>query len=760
MNTERAIFLQAIDIPSKSDRADFVVNACGADSDLKRSVSRLLLAHELPGNPLDAPVAMIEATRHAGAADAALRTGIFETVGSTIGPYRLMEQIGEGGFGLVFVAEQKAPIRRKVALKIIKPGMDSRDIVARFEAERQALALMDHTNIASVLDAGTTDTGRPYFVMELVRGIPFTKHCDQQKLDVADRLELMVDLCHAIHHAHQKGVIHRDIKPSNVMVTMLDGEPIVKVIDFGVAKAIDQNLTDKTIYTRFSAIIGTPRYMSPEQAQMSSVDVDTRTDIYGLGVLLYELLTGTTPFEKDRFESIGLDEMRRILIDEDPPKPSTRLTTCNEALSTCADDRNSPAPHLLTSAIRGDLDWIAMKALDKDRRRRYESASAMAEDIRRYLNGRPINARPPSNYYLFQKFISRNRIVVSAGITVLAVLILATVVSLWQANKAINERNQKDIALANAVRLQREADGTREKIENFSESLRLATRLVTSGRAHADARRWAAAYSDFSAAIATQPGHYNAWNERAALSVRLGLWERAATDYANSLEVGIPMNNPANWGVPQLFLYIDDKQNYRRFCNELLKTNQTKPSLPMVRCCVMSDGLAIRPERLVELAEEFLPEDVGQQSVKSGERRTRSSKYYPLGAKFYVAGLANYHAGNLEQAIKHLEIALEDKRWPASPAVLPALALAYEAHGESAKAKEILKATKKQNDVWLAQATATSDRISIPWFDWIEFQVLYRKAALKIDGQVLEKDSRIQELHQRAIDKIQTDEKR
>ena len=261
---------------------------------------------------------------------------IREHVGATIGPYKLMEQIGEGGFGLVFVAEQERPIRRKVALKIIKPGMDTRDVIARFEAERQALALMDHPNIARVLDAGTTDSGRPYFVMELVRGVPITDYCDQNQLTPRERLELFVAVCHAVQHAHQKGIIHRDIKPSNVLVTLHDGRPVVKVIDFGVAKALHQTLTEQTIYTRFAQMIGTPLYMSPEQAEMSGLDIDTRSDIYSLGVLLYELLTGTTPFDKQRLAKAAYDELLQIIREEEPPKPSTRLS---QSTATLPHDR-------------------------------------------------------------------------------------------------------------------------------------------------------------------------------------------------------------------------------------------------------------------------------------------------------------------------------------------------------------------------------------------------------------------------------------
>jgi serine/threonine protein kinase len=360
---------------------------------------------------------------------------IVERSGAMIGPYKLMEQIGEGGFGLVFVAEQQQPVRRKVALKIIKPGMDTRDVIARFEAERQALALMDHSNIARVLDAGTTESGRPFFVMELVRGIPIVEYCDQQKLSARQRLELFVSVCQAVQHAHGKGIIHRDLKPSNILVAPHDGVPVVKVIDFGIAKAIGQQLTDKTIYTRFTQMIGTPLYMSPEQAEINALDVDIRSDVYSLGVLLYELLTGTTPFDRQRFETAAFDEIRRIIKEEEPPRPSTRLSTLG-ASQPKAPGRRKTEPAGLSSYVKGDLDWIVMKALEKDRSRRYETASAFAADVRRFLAEEPIEARPPSPWYRFRKLARRNKVALTTAALVVAALVTGSVVSTWLAVRA------------------------------------------------------------------------------------------------------------------------------------------------------------------------------------------------------------------------------------------------------------------------------------------------------------------------------------
>ncbi|HEV8066807.1 MAG TPA: protein kinase [Planctomycetaceae bacterium] len=379
---------------------------------------------------------------------------VSEQPGAVIGPYKLMEQIGVGGFGLVFVAEQQRPVRRKVALKVIKPGMDTREVVARFEAERQALAMMDHPNIARVYDAGATDSGRPYFVMELVRGVPITDYCDQNHLTLRERLELFVSVCQAVQHAHQKGIIHRDIKPSNVLVTLQDGKPVAKVIDFGVAKALYQPLTDRTIYTRFAQMIGTPLYMSPEQAEAGGLDVDTRSDIYSLGVLLYELLTGMTPFDRRRLARAAYDEVIHIIRNEEPPKPSTRLSKSTQSLPAIAAQRKTD-PARLSKMFRGDLDWITMKALEKDRTRRYETASGLAADIARYLNDEPVEASPPSTAYQLRKFARRYRTVLATAAAFVLLLVAAAVNMTWLTFRAQAEAEnaQAEAAKARAARL-------------------------------------------------------------------------------------------------------------------------------------------------------------------------------------------------------------------------------------------------------------------------------------------------------------------
>ena len=460
------------------ERGAFLDGACRDDLPLRTEVESLLAhgSREPGARPVLESNSRVER-----------RGPLQEGPGTVIGPYKLLQAVGEGGFGVVYMAEQRQPVRRRVALKVIKLGMDTKQVIARFEAERQALALMDHPNIAKVLDAGATETGRPYFVMELVRGVPITEYCDKAEMGTDDRLRLFVLVCRAVQHAHQKGIVHRDIKPSNILVTLHDGEPVPKVIDFGIAKATNQELTEKTVFTEFRQFIGTPEYMSPEQAEMSGLDIDTRADVYSLGVLLYELLTGTTPVDPARLRSAGYEEIQRILCDEEPVRPSTRLSTLKDAALVARQRRDDAAG--LVRSLRGDLDCVVLKALEKDRSRRYETASAFALDVERHLNHEPVLASPPGRLYKLGKFVRRNRGPVLAAAAVLVALLLGiagTTTGFLRARDAFQrEQAARNRAEANARLAHAEAEGQRALAEFFQTSLLSASSWRFEGAAPA-----------------------------------------------------------------------------------------------------------------------------------------------------------------------------------------------------------------------------------------------------------------------------------
>ncbi len=752
---------------------------------MRQAVDDLLDAHEQADNILDSapdPVGVLRANKGPQSDDsmatpkettAPVPVQITEGPGTVIGPYKLLEQIGEGGFGYVFVAEQQHPVRRRVALKIIKPGMDSQEVIARFEAERQALALMEHPNIAQVYDAGTTDTGRPYFVMELVRGISVTEFCKESGIPIRERLELFVNICHALQHAHQKGIIHRDLKPANVMVTMHDGTPVVKVIDFGVAKAMKEPLTAKTIYTRFTQVIGTPLYMSPEQIELSGLDVDTRSDIYSLGVLLYEILTGTTPFDRERLSSASFDELRRIIREEEPPRPSSRLTTAQGRAVTVPTKREITS-RADFAAVHGDLDWIVMKAMEKDRRRRYETAAGLASDVRHYLNQEPIEARPPSPLYRFSKFAQRNKVLLTTSSLIMAALVLGTAVSTWQAILAVRART--------------EADALRQEAVDFSENLKQANVLLDSARGNTDNERWATAYQQYTSAIKLQPDHYPVWSGRANLLVRLGLWDRAASDYASALNLGAAANNPGWWGgVPQLFLRVGDTEAYREASSQILaqhkKSSDPRFSLIALRAVIMDSAHTSDMEDLATLSETLLalnhhesrdhgpfraepkkPRDgPPKRDLRPGpgpppERDRDGPQQFrvPRDILLYVAGLAHYRAGNAEQAIEYLrESARPHPQEPSEAVAYPVLAMAYHRMGQSEEAHAAITEAQKAFDRWLDAMEETSvGAPPQPWSDFIEFDLLYGEAANMLSVSRLNEDSRLAALKQRALNAI------
>ncbi|HEV3022647.1 MAG TPA: serine/threonine-protein kinase, partial [Pirellulales bacterium] len=516
------LFLAVLELPSPDKRAAYLEEACRDDVELRQRVERLMEGHFKAQIFLETPVPSAAAaapetatgnlTDHRShdariADEGANRTTrefvrpAGETVGSRIGPYKLLQFLGEGGMGVVYLAEQERPVKRRLALKVVKSGLDSGQVAARFEQERQALAMMDHPNIARIVDAGATERGSPFFAMELVKGIPLTRFCDQEHLTTRERLELFVPICQAVQHAHQKGIIHRDLKPSNVLVALYDGKPVPKIIDFGVAKATQQKLTERTMFTEAGSIVGTLEYMAPEQAELNNLDIDTRADVYSLGVLLYELLTGSPPFSAKQLRQAAHAEMLRMIREVEPPKPSTRLSESKESLASLAAQRRVE-PARLTQAVRGELDWIVMKALEKDRTRRYDSAAALARDIERHLRDEPVEACPPSAGYRLRKFLRRHKGPVLAA-TLLALTVVVgfagTALGLVEARR---QREAADLARSNEA-------GERAKAERERDQKELARRAESEARrreaqradAEAQAKREAQLQRDVAVAV-------------------------------------------------------------------------------------------------------------------------------------------------------------------------------------------------------------------------------------------------------------------
>ena len=635
---EEAIFNAAKSLPVP-DRAAYLVAACSGDAPLRQRIERLLESDERAGDFLEPSGRLPNPAK-----TIAINPLPSEKPGDLIGPYKIREQIGEGGCGVVYVAEQTEPVRRRVALKVIKLGMDTRSVMARFEAERQALAMMDHPNIARVLDAGATSTGRPYFVMELVRGIKITEYCDQNNLPTSERLNLFIQVCHAVQHAHQKGIIHRDIKPSNILVTLHDGVPVPKVIDFGIAKATEGRLTDLTIYTELNQFIGTPAYMSPEQAEMSGLDIDTRSDIYSLGVLLYELLTGRTPFDPKELLQEGLDQMRKTIREKEPLRPSTRLSTLLDAdLSTVAK-RHSAEPPKLVHLIRGDLDWIVMKALEKDRTRRYETANALATDAQRFLSNDPVEARPPSSLYRFQKLVRRNQVVFAASTAVLAALIIGLGLSLYLYTQERQARRKEQAALERAIAAEKQQALLREQAERGLALERQMSRMAAVGNKLTSAGMLLSQglfdqaeeiMRDVPPIIPQSSSIYFALGN---LHGRRDQWRRAITNFNASVQVD-PTNHYGYQYLAPLLIKIDDLDAYadlrRRILLEFGKSSDPTTAERMAKACMIVPPPKADLDALARMA------DV---AIAAGPQ----AEYWPYYE--FVKGLAEYRQGHFAAA--------------------------------------------------------------------------------------------------------------
>jgi hypothetical protein len=632
-------------------------------------------------------------------ADAAKVDLQLERLGTMIGRYKLLEKIGEGGFGVVFMAEQVEPVQRKVALKIIKAGMDTREVITRFEGERQAIALMDHPNIARALDAGATETGRPYFVMELVRGIPITDYCDQVQLPTHERLNLFIKVCQAVQHAHQKGVIHRDLKPSNVLVTEVDSEPVPKVIDFGVAKAIGHKLTPKTLFTGFNHVIGTPAYMSPEQAALSGLDLDTRADIYSLGVLLYELLTGLTPFDTESFRKAAMDEILRTIRETEPPKPSTRLQTLGEKLTEVAKQRRTE-PASLGRLIRGDLDWIVMRCLEKERQRRYETANGLATDVARHLANEPVAAHAPSALYRFQKLVRRNKLAFAVGVPmavlVLVVAIGAPLVALRLRKAYETERSLRTYAEFREKLTKAEALCVQLKFEE-------ADRLMGAVPSSVDPRE-----AKDGAALFRKLSDFFA---------RSGRWEEASADVAKAL--ALEPEHLVDWISHATLLAANgNAEGYRNHCRTML-----------ARFSTIKDANQAQRTAKVCLLLPMTGEDLNKTVTLANSALSSGSNTW----REYTKGLAEYRQGDFVTAVTQLEKVLSRpaSATPTGYHFLRAqdcmvLAMAHYRSGQTNEAAAAL--AKGVAIVETKLPKIESGDLGAFWVDWISTHVLMREA--------------------------------
>ncbi len=738
---EDLVYEAALRVKDAGARRVFLDQACVGDGDLRAAVEEMLSTQAAAERFFAQGTQALKITAEAlqwgdsGPAlkgDSRVKLPEDERVGTRIGRYKLMERIGEGGCGSVYLAEQEEPVRRMVALKIIKLGMDTKNLIGRFGAERQALALMDHPNIARALDAGATETGRPYFVMELVRGEKITDYCDQQKLDIRRRLDLFIQICHAVQHAHQKGIIHRDIKPSNILVTSPDGKPMPKVIDFGIAKAITgERLADNTVFTVREQFIGTPAYMSPEQAQMDGMDIDTRSDIYSLGVLLYEMLTGHTPFDGKALMKGGMEEMQRILREKEPPRPSEMLESLGEEELAAVAQRRGIEPERLIGVARGDLDWIVMKALEKDRTRRYETAHEVALDIQRYLNGEAVLACPPGRMYLLQKMVRRNRAAFAAGAAVLATLCLGLSLSTifyFQERAARREAERE-----------KKAEQDLRAKDDVTHTMDMAALELDAGM-FAEA----AALVEGIPAGATLSASLQAaqvYRDLGAWKAMHGQWKEAAFFFRGLLQANQYSRNysshPAIWDSLEegaSLVEAGDAQglsSYERMRQQaILRFSSARDSLIAER--LIRGSLLLAPTNsdiLQSLQAPYLA--VVKSLSESGTETNASPGEGPW--RVVAAALMEYRQGHYAQAAGRCQsLPLTDTNLARTAMARVIGALCEQRLGNSAQAQTELKMGRELIEAKFRAGLTAGNLAEGYWFDWAAARILMREAAGRI----------------------------